>query len=67
MKLGSSIEEININNRDNGRKFVKYFEQITKNPKEESRNRSIIRRKIRRNRKNKKIEGSYKKRRKNKY
>ena len=36
MRNGSITEEINIQNRDNGRKFLKYFEQITKNPKEES-------------------------------
>lgn len=36
MKKDSLIEKINIKNRDNGRKFVKYFGQITKNPKEES-------------------------------
>lgn len=36
MKNKSITEEINIQNRDNGRKFLKYFEQITKKPKEES-------------------------------
>jgi hypothetical protein len=32
----SNTQKINIQNRDNGRKFLKYFEQITKNPNEES-------------------------------
>ena len=36
MENGSITKKINIQNRDNGRKFLKYFEQITKNPIEES-------------------------------
>lgn len=36
MKNDSLTKEINMKNRDNGRKFLKYFEEITKNPQEES-------------------------------
>lgn len=36
MENDSITKIINMRNRDNGRKFLKYFEQITKNPKEVS-------------------------------
>ncbi len=36
MEEETITQKINVQNRDNGRKFLKYFEQVTKNPKEES-------------------------------
>ena len=36
MENEAITKKINMQNRDNGRKFLKYFEDITKNPKEES-------------------------------
>ena len=36
MENESTTKKINMQNRDNGRKFLKYFEQITKNPNEVS-------------------------------
>ena len=36
MENEAFTKKINMQNRDNGRKFLKYFDEITNNPKEES-------------------------------
>lgn len=36
MKYESLTEELNVKNRDIGRKVLEDFEEVTKNPKEES-------------------------------